>query len=862
MFFYDLLLRLVPASFRGEYGSEMSAVFARRQRDAAGLGGRLIIWIDAFLDILITAAQAHWDIAVQDLRYGVRTFRRAPGFAITAIVVMALGVGATTAAFSITDHVLLRPLPFPHADRLVTLWEDQRSQGYSEMEPSPPNYVDWKRMNRSFETMGATAHWSPNMVGTGNPVTVIGEKFTSEILPMLGAKPELGRLFTADDCQASASQVVLISHRLWQDRFGGSAEVLGRKLLLDGAPYTVIGVMPPEFLFPVRDRDLWTPLIFESDDLADRTNYELWVYGRLKSGFSIARAQSDMDAVGAALRSQYPKENYQTGVAIRTLRNMLNHRSRAMIWALLGASACVLLIACTNLANLLIARAMQRQKEIAVRAAMGAGRERLVRQLLTESLLLSLCGGLVGIAIAAAVVQMMARLVPTSLPISEIPAIDGRIMLFALLVTVCTGVLFGVAPALRACNTGTAGLQEGSRQGVGGRKERLRSTLVVGEILASVVLLVSSGLLIRALWNIQKLDPGFRPTGAFSLETILNVPKYSKTARRTHFYDQVISEVEALPGVKSAGYITFLPLKKFGGVWPVEIAGKPPLTGFHHTAVRFVTPHYFAAMEITLLAGRGFKPEDNFHAPRTAVVSESFARQYWPKEDPIGRHFNLIGEDRTVVGVVKDVRFRGLDRPMEPQAYLPYEQVEDANYTWLAPKDLVVRANENMASLLPAVRRIVAKADPELPIQDVETLQELVDSDSTARVLQIRVLLGFAVVAVLLAGIGIHGLLSFTVSSRTQEIGVRMAVGATSGNIAGLILGDAARLAVAGVIAGSLIAYWAGQGLTSLLEGVKPDDPTSFLTAIALCSLMTFAGSLAPAIRAIRVDPIGAIRSE
>jgi len=862
---YNVLLKLYPASFRAEYGAEMRAIWARRRRDASGPLAVAALWIATVCEAIANAAAVHWDILRQDLRYTARTLARSPGFALTAILVLALGVGANTAAFSVTDFVLIRPLPFPDPDRLVRLWE--KVPAYSTMELSPANYVDWKHMSNSFDGMGAYHENPVNLVGQGDPEHIEASAITADLFPLLGVQPLMGRLFTPAEDRAGAPGTVLLSYQLWHTVFGGDAGVIGRHVNLDNEPFVVIGVMPRDFHFPSRDAELWTPTRFheDSDDFRDRNNNYLNVVARLKPGVSVAQATAEMGVVAGQLERQFPKENRQTTASVYLLRDDMPQQSRLLLLALSGAAICVLLIACANLANLLMARGLARQRELAVRAAMGAGRERLVRQLITESLVLAAAGGALGVLVAAAAVPLLARLVPMSLPIAQAPSIDLRVLVFAGLISGLTGIAFGVLPALRACRQSDfSALREGTRAG-GGRKERLRSALVVAEVAASVVLLVSAGLLVRALLRIEGTDPGFRTSGVLTLQTALPRPKYDPTARRAGFYTEVLSAVRALPGVSSAAYISGLPMVCRGGIWPFAVDGKSldvERSGSHTASLRYVTPEFFAAMGIPLRRGRDVAESDTIKAPFAAVVSESFVRRYWPDRDPLGRHFKMAFDDRTVVGVVGDIRVRGLERISEPQVYLPYRQVQDGWLAFYAPKELVIHSASGPGMLLPAVRRIIRSADAEQPISDVRTMADIVEEQTASRTAQVRVLGAFAVIAFLLAGVGIHGLLSFAVTRRTQEIGVRIALGARPGGIVGMIVRQGAVLAAAGVLPGVALAYAAGRAMEGLLAGVQPGDALTFASAIGLCVLMTVLGSLLPALRAVRIDPIQAIRSE
>lgn len=687
---------------------------------------------------------------------------------------------------------------------------------------------------------------------------------TADLLPMLGAQPSLGRVFSADDDREGAPGTLLLSEGLWKERFGGDPGVLGRKVALDGAPYVIIGIMPRDFHFPSRSVQLWTAMRFAEFDFEDRNNNYLNVTAKLRRGISLDQARAEMRVIAAQLERNYPKENKHVGANLVRLQDEVSQRTRLLLMALVGAAFCVLLIACTNLANLLLARALVRRRELAVRTALGAGRDRLVRQLLTESLILALSGGLLGVLIAFAALPLLARLVPTTLPIAEAPAIDLRVLAFAGVLATLTGIAFGMIPALRACgDIHATGLREGCRAGVGGRRERLRSVLVIAQVTGSVVLLVSAGLLIRALWRLEAIDPGFHSGGVLTLQTSLAMPKYEKTAQRVQFYSRVLSEVGSLPGVTGAAYISFLPIAHPGGIWPVVVEGRPAAEAdFRHASLRFVTPGFFATLGIPLRLGRDVSESDTLGSQMAAVVSESFVTKYWPGENPLGRRFGVAFAMRTVVGVVRDIRVRGLERTSEPQIYLPYKQVLDGWLTWYAPKDLVVRSLMDPMVLLPTIRRIVRNADPEQPISDERTLAEIVETDTAPRLTQVRVLGAFAGIALLLAGIGIHGLLSFTVSNRRQEIGVRIALGAQPSDILAMVLREGILLAMAGVILGAGLAYAVGWTMQGLLAGVTPGDAPAFLLAVGLALMMTMIGSLAPALRAVRVDPTTAIRSD
>jgi predicted permease len=861
IYLYRALLHLYPKSFRAEYGDEMMAVFTREPNARA------------LADTIVNAARVHADIAVQDMRYAIRSLSRTPGFTITAILVAALGIGATTATFSIADHVLLRPLPFADPGRLVKLTEDHTSLGYPQMEPAPANFRDWKRMATSFASLEAISGDSASLIGSGEPERLSGARVTGGLFAMLGRQAAIGRTLTEGDTSAETQDPVVISDRLWRTRFAADPNVLGRTLTLDEATVVIVGVMPPDFYFPERGTDFWRTLRFSgqgSDN--NRGNHYLDVVARLKPDVSYERARSEMRIIGDQLAREFPRELGGKSVNVSRWRDEIGSRSRMMLWALVGASVCVLLIACTNLANLLMSRALARRTEFALRAAVGASIDRLVRQMLTDSLLLAGAGGVLGVAFAVVAAPLVVRLVPTGLPIADVPPLDFRMLLVAVLVSLSTGLAFGVLPAVRVCRrTDGSALKDGARGGSSRGTERLRSALVVAEIVASVILLVSAGLLIQALMKVQAIDPGFRSENVLTLKTMLPRPKYSKTVSREQFYRQVIDEALALPGVQRAAYVSFTPLTQRGGMWEVLTTTPDPSSpgGFvvpqdlRRASLRFVTPGYFDTVGIPIVQGRDIGAADTIDTPFVAVVSRSFALQHFPGQDPIGRSFGFGFAVRTIVGVAGDIRFRGLERDdNEPQVYLAASQQRDNQMGFYAPQDLIVRSSVPPSTLMPAIRAIVRKADPQLPITNMRTLEDVVALETAPRRTQVQVLGAFAVAAFLLAAIGIHGLLAFTVSARSREIGVRIALGATSRDILTMVIGRSAVLGGIGVTIGAAAAYAAGRAMQSLLAGVDPANITVFAAAVALVVVMTLAGSLMPAWRAVRVDPLEATRAD
>jgi predicted permease len=853
MWFYRALLYLYPAAWRAEYGAELCAAFAMQTG--------ILRYFEAIADSVVSAAAVHFDYLRQDLRYARRTLAGSPGFTVAAVAIAAIGIGATTAAFTLIDHVLLRPLPYARQDRLVKLWTGDSKQTNRLLLSSPANYRDWKRLSRSFESMEAYRDLSVNLTRPGDPQPLDGASVTGGMFSVLGVAPALGRSIAEEDDRDSAPSVAVLSHGLWQDRFAGNPSVLGQTIDLDGNPYTIVGVMPAGFYFPNRTARLWTAMRWGPRAFNVRLDTYIYPVARLKPGVSLEQARAEMDAIGVQLAREFPQDLARSTVRVNHLRDELSPQSRLMLNVLLGASLCVLLIACTNLANLGLARAMTRRRELAVRTALGAGRERLLRQMLTESAIVAIAGGALGIALAHAALPLLVRLVPTSLPLPEAPEIDARVLFGSLVVTCATAIVCGVVPALRGVGGRLSGLYEGARGGVGGRREGLRASLVIAEVAASVLLLVCFGLLARALWRVQAVDPGFRPEGVLTLRTSLSMPRYEELSAREPFYRKVLGDVSRLPGVTHAAYISFLPIILRGGIWRVAAQGIPEDPDRNTASMRYVTPGFFATMGVPLLHGRDVAERDGPDAPYVAVISSSLAERYWPGENPLGRTINIGNWDRVVIGVVADIRVRGLERSSEPQVYVSWRQPYRVS-TWYAPKDLVIRTAGDPLSLVPDVRRIVHDADPQQPVADIRTMTDIVHAETATRRVQLTVLGVFGAVAFLLAAVGIHSLLAFVVSSRRQEIGVRVALGAQRSDIARMMLRDGARLTAIGLVAGVVSAYAAGRLIEALLAGVHPADLSVYGAAVVLAGLMTAAGTLLPIFRALRVDPCRSIRAD
>jgi predicted permease len=858
---YRALLRLYPRAFRAEYGAELVRTFA----DATRGQGRAAATLAAVGDVVPNALLAHATILRQDLRSAARAMRHSRGFVAAVVLVTALGVGANTATFSVADAVLLRPLPFPEPSTLVRLCEGPRDGGgWGCMnELSPANYRDAAAMTTRTRGWGAFTWAEANLAGAGEPVRVGGIAVTPEVLPLLGVRPLLGRVFATTGAADADSGAVVLGYGLWQTQFGGDARVVGKTVRIDGAPRVVIGVMPRGFHFPAPNVQLWTPLVLREDDYADRSNTYLQAVGRLAPGATFEQAGAEVALVAARLAREHPETNAETGFSFFRQRDYVLPRYRLMLLALCGASLSLLLLTGANLANLLLVRAAARERELAVRAALGAGRERLVRQMLTESVVLALLGGAAGVLVAMLAVPLLAHLVPNTLPLAGPPRLDGRALLIAGAFTALTGIGFGLVPATTVGGrAGLRALREGTRGG-GGRRQRLRSALVTVEVAVSVVLLVSSGLLIRAVWKVQAVDPGFASAGVLTLRTALSSARAADSVGRVAFYERVLAGVQSLPGVEGAAYTSGLPMVLTGGIGGVELPGEEVRRNRRTEGVslRWVTPQFFAVLGVPILRGRGVEAGDRFGGPLAAVVSESAVRRYWPNGDPLGKPFRVRGRDYTVVGVVRDISVRGLERTSEPQLYFAAAQAGGLGGLYV-PKDLVIRAAGRAEQLAPAVRDVIRRVDPEQPVSDVRLLDDVIAGQTADRRAQARVLGALAAVALLLTGVGIYGLLAFMVTQRAREIGVRLALGARPGRVARAIVGEAARLALLGGIPGMFVAYAAARAMSALLFGIAPSDPLTLTGGTLVVVLVTLVGSLAPAVRAVRVSPLLAMRAE
>ena len=802
-----------------------------------------------------------------DVRYGARMLVRSPGFTAVAVLALALGIGANTAIFSVVKAVLLNPLPYPDSDRLVWIRETNPASGILDEPASAPNFNDWRTQSQSFEALAAFSGAAMTLTGEGEPERLTGVATSANFFQVLGVAPALGRGFSPEEEAAGKNRVVVISHGLWQRHFGARPEAIGRTLTLNGNPHTVVGVAPPDFKNPVRGQrapELWVPIAFNFEPTQRRSDY-LSVVGRLKPGTTIEQARADLGAVAARLAQEYPATNTGWGVKVVPLHERVVGDVRPALWVLMGVVGFLLLIACANVANLLLARSAARRQEIAVRSALGARRGRLVRQFLTESLMLSVVGGGLGLLLAAWGVELLVALSPGNIPRLDEVGLDSRVLLFTSAVSVATGVLFGLLPALQASKTDLSeSLKEGGGRGstAGRGAGRLRNSLVVSEIAITVVLLAGAGLMIRSFLSIQSVDPGFRPERILTFNFGLPSAKYREDPQLTAFFEQFVARAAQLHGVERAALASALPLAGGADVLAFSIEGRPapPPEVVQDAEFTSITPDYFDVMGIPLVRGRKFTERDREGAPEVVIVNETMARRYWPNEDPLGKRINLGNPEqspwRTVVGVIGDVRRGGLDKEPYPQMHAPLAQ---APYNTVA---FVARTSGDPLALVPAVRRELAEQDRDLPLSSVRTMEQVLADSVARRRFQMLLIASFASIGLLLAGVGIYGVISYSVAQRRHEIGVRMALGARAPDILRLVVGQGLGLALAGVGVGLLAAFALTRVLASMLYGVSTTDPVTFVGVALLLAGVALLASYIPARRATKVDPMVALRYE
>jgi putative ABC transport system permease protein len=804
------------------------------------------------------------DKLFQDIRYGLRALLNKPAFTIVAVLALALGIGANTAIFSVVNSVLLRPLPYPDSERLVMVWEERSSLGFPSDTPAPANFFDWREQQSVFEDMAAIANRTINLTGTGEPEKIEAQRVSASFFPLVGVAPMRGRMFLPEDDRPESSRVVIIGHALWQRRFGGDEGLLNQTILLDGQPHTVVGIMPPDFDFPERNQ-MWVPIAFSQDEASRRGSHYLLVVARLKQGISLAQAQTEMSAIAARLEQQYPATNTALGAKVVPIQEELVGNLRPALLILLGAVALVLLIACANVANLLLARAASRQKEIAIRSALGANRSRLVRQFLTESMLLSIMGGAAGLLLAFVGVKSLTALIPPELFRGREIFIDAWVLGFTIALSLLTGVIFGLAPAIQSAKINlNETLKEGGKGAGATVRPRLRSALVIAEISLALVLLVGAGLLINSFLRLSNVEPGFKPENLLTVEVVPQQNKYDTVEKRAAFYSEMLERIGALAGVESAGVITNLPLtfKGNNASFTVEGRPEPPPDQVPIAATRAISPDYLRTMSIQLMSGRGFTRQDINDRAEVAIISETMARTYWPGEEAVGKRikigrYNSTSPWVTIIGVAANVRQFELETETRPLLYLPYTQVG-----YFAPRHLVVKTAGEPLGFVAAVREAVWSVDRDQPVSNVSTMETIVSESLAGRRLTMLLLGIFAGLALLLAAVGIYGVISYAVAQRTHEIGIRMALGASSRKVLGLVVGDSLKLIAIGVGLGLAAAFFLTRYMRSLLYGVSETDPVTFAVIPVLLAAVALAASYIPARRATRVDPMVALRHE
>ncbi|HEU4794163.1 MAG TPA: ABC transporter permease [Pyrinomonadaceae bacterium] len=803
------------------------------------------------------------DSILKDLRFALRGLLKRPGFTVIALVALALGIGANTAIFSLVNAVVLRPLPYPEPDELVWIFGNLR-QGTNSASVSPVDFLDYREQNQSFEQLAATFGIAvpATLTGGGEPERLEASGVTGNYFDTFGVAPVLGRGFTLANERSGHDQVAILSHALWQRRFGGDPSILSKTIVVNGKPHEVIGVMGESATFP-QAADLWLPMNFDGpEDPAMKIRFAKFIrpIGRLKPGVSLAEAQTDMDLIAARLEQQYPESNTGWSLRLLPLREQLVGGSRTTVLVLFGAVAFVLLIACANVANLLLVRAAARQKEIALRTALGASRWRIVRQMLTESLLLAIIGGALGALLAAWGVKLLVKLSEGAIPPTVDVNIDATVLGFTLLVSILTGVLFGLAPAFRTARVNLidalkAGVRSDSQGSV---RSRTRNVLVVLESAVAVMLLIGAGLLIRSLVALQQVNPGFDANNVLTLRVDLPQSKYGTPEKAASFFAELDTRVSGLPGVEAAGFVSDLPLSNQANDISLLVEGRPPVPQDQQTFADFrrVNHHYFRAMRIPLLRGRNFTEQEIAQSAKVLIVSQQLVDVVFPNEDPLGKRLitGMKGELYEIIGVVGDLRHTSLAAPVSPAMYFPTRERPMMN--------LVIRTQGDPLSIAGAVRNEVRSMNPDLPISAVKPMAEWIDS-SVATPRYRTTLFGlFAALAMILAATGIYGVMSYTVAQRTHEIGVRMALGARRMDVLKLVVRQGMVLTVIGVIVGLIGAFALTRVMESLLFGVTTKDPITFTVVAVLLLAVAFIACFVPARRATKVDPLVALRYE
>jgi putative ABC transport system permease protein len=797
---------------------------------------------------------------IQDLRHGVRLLCRAPGFAALAVCALAIGIGANAAVFSIVNAVLLKPLPFEDPDRLAIVWDRNLPRNRVTNPVSPGNFIHWREMNHSFIDLAAVSpSFNFTLTDGGEPEEIPGQLVSGQFFAVLGVKPVFGRLVTVDDDRPN-NHVAAISESLWARRFNRDPGILNRAVDFGGEPFTIVGIVPDRFTYLELNVQLWAPIGLRAESRTPRGR-SISVVGRLKPGVTLPQAQQDLATVHAELTRMFPEANTGWTTNVVGMKAQVTGEARPALLVLLGADALVLLTACANVANLLSARATSRQRELAVRAALGAGRGRIARQLLAESAVLAAAGGGAGLLLAWWAVHLLRTVVAQRLPIQrlDLAGIDVAVLGFTMAVSLLSALMFGALPAFSGARDLNASLKEGGRTGSGARGGRARAAFVVAEIVLALVLLVGAGLLLRSFARLLDVDPGFNPEHTLTMK--LSLPSTRYEGRRSNFYDRLFEQIEAVPGVQGVGAVSFLPFTGLGSATTIEIVGtpKPPLGQEPAADVRVVSHDYFRAMGVPLLKGRLFKEDDPDESKNRVIVNATFARQHWPGEDPIGRRVRISWTDRRedeVIGVVGDMKHAGLDVAARPTTFWPYQRFAYGSMT------LAIRATGNAQTLTNTVIGLIRQQDPLLAVTDVKTMGEVISVSVAQRRLLMLFVSIFAAAALILVAVGIYGVIAYSVTERTQEIGIRMALGAQRAGVLKMIVGQALLLSAMGVVFGSICAALLSRVLTGFLFAISPIDPLTFAAGGSLVMTVALAASSFPGLRATRVDPVVALRGE
>ena len=788
----------------------------------------------------------------QDLRYSARMLLKQPGFSLIAVLTLALGIGANTAIFSVVNAVLLRPLVYDQPGKLVQLWEDPGS-GTRRNHVAPGAFFDWQENSASFEGIFAFTTSHLNLTAAGEPERLTGVAMSASGLDILRARPLLGRTFAPDEDQPGKDQVVVLTHQLWQRRWGGDETIVGRTIQLGGQSYTVIGVLPPRFL-PWETAEFVIP---HAEQARDRGSHWLRVIARLKTGTSVEQSHIELNAIAQRLKPLYPASKRDWGVTVVPLHEQITGQIKPTLLLLLGAVALVLLIACANVANLLLAKSSARQKELAIRAALAAGRRRIIRQLLTESVLLALLGAVGAVLLAFGSVDALTRLIVVSLPRAQEVSLDARVLGFTLLVSLVTGVVFGLAPAYQASRLNLNDtLKQGGRGPLAGARNRLRGGLVVAEVALALILLVGAGLLLKSFVRLSNVPPGFNPQNALTMQISLPDKKYPDAARRSAFFEQILQRIEALPGVQAAGLAATLPVASgpFGGSFKIEGRRGGPEGG--EADFDYCTPNCFRALGIPLLKGRYFNEHDTPRSPRVVIVSEALVRAYFPNEEPLGHRLHIAKESWEIIGVVGDARNRGLTEKIAPRYYMPQP------FSQFSSGHLVVRTAGAPLALAESVRKAILAVDSEQPVANLRTLEDVISANVAQRRLTLRLIGLFAMVALLLASVGLYGVMVYVVALRTHEIGTRMALGAQARDVFKLVIRQGMTLVGLGLLIGLIGALTLTRFIATQLYEVSAVDPATFVIIALLFIGVALLACYLPARRATKVDPLVALRYE